>query len=301
MTLWLHPGDRGTAAAELAADYAHCAEVTRSRARNFSYGIRLLPAERRAAMQAIYAFARAVDDVGDGDLPAAEKLDRLARLRAALARVGPEADDPVLRALGDASRRFPIPLDAFAELIDGVELDVHGARFRDFDALVHYCRCVAGSIGRLCLGVFSDAQPTPRAQQLADTLGIALQQTNVLRDIREDLACGRVYLPADDLRRFGVRLQLGPDGRLAGDRTLLASLVAFEAQRAARWYDEGLRLLPLLDGRNRACCAALAGVYRRLLRRIVTDPGAVLDRRLSLPPWEKALVAGQSLAGAAAA
>ena len=301
MTLWLHPGGRHAATGDLAADYAGCAEVTRIRARNFAYGIRLLPPDRRAAMQAVYAYARVIDDVGDGNLPADEKLLRLAGLRAALTQVGPDAGDPVLRALADASRRFPISLGAFEELIDGVELDVHGTQIPDFDALVHYCRCVAGSIGRLCLGVFSDGAPSPRAERLADALGIALQQTNILRDIREDLAADRVYLPADDLRRFGVRLRLGPDGRITGDRTQLSALIGFEAQRAARWYDEGLALLPLLDGRSRACCAALSGIYRRLLRRIIANPTAVLDRRLSLPPWEKAMVAGRALAPGAAA
>ena len=191
--------------------YRHCEQVTRTQARNFSYGIRLLPGGKRRALSAVYAFARRVDDIGDGTLPAADKLAALEDARAAVAALdsargaahgAAAAGDPVLIALGDAARRYPIPLGAFGELIDGCEADVRGTSYATFTELTHYCRCVAGSIGRLSLGVFGSRDPGA-AEPLADALGIALQQTNILRDIREDLGTGRVYLPAEDLERFG--------------------------------------------------------------------------------------------------
>ena len=185
-------------ATEVGVAYQHCERVTKAQARNFSYGIRLLPADKRRALSAVYAFARRVDDIGDGSLPAADKLTALAAARAGLTGLsGPDsgAKDPVLIALADAARRFEIPLGAFGELID-----VRGTRYATFGELEHYCRCVAGSIGRLSLGVFG-CEDVSVAAPLADALGVALQLTNILRDIREDFGNGRVYLPAEDLRR----------------------------------------------------------------------------------------------------
>jgi phytoene synthase len=133
------------------------------------------------------------------------------------------------------------------------------------------------------------------APAYADSLGIALQQTNILRDIREDLLAGRIYLPQDDLDRHGVRLRLDPAGELVDDDGALSALVRATAARNARWYDEGLRLLPLLDRRSAACAAAMAGIYRRLLSRIETEPGLVFGGRLSLSGREKLAVAGRAL------
>ena len=283
---------------EVTAAYQHCEQVTRTQARNFSYGIRLLPAAKRRALSAVYAFARRVDDIGDGTLPAAEKLTALGQARAAVAaldRDSAPADDQVLVALADAARRFAIPLPAFGELIDGCEADVRGTSYHTFDELEHYCRCVAGSIGRLSLGVFGSRDPAA-AEPLADALGIALQLTNILRDIQEDLGNGRVYLPAEDLERFGCTLRPGQAGRLAGDRGL-EELMRFEAQRALGWYGRGMRLLPLLDRRSAASAGAMAGIYLRLLQQIAAAPGAALAQRQSLPGQAKAMVAVRALAG----
>jgi len=289
---------RSRQADEVTAAYQHCEQVTRTQARNFSYGIRLLPAAKRRALSAVYAFARRVDDIGDGTLPAAEKLTALGQARAAVAaldRDSAPADDQVLVALADAARRFAIPLPAFGELIDGCEADVRGTSYHTFDELEHYCRCVAGSIGRLSLGVFGSRDPAA-AEPLADALGIALQLTNILRDIQEDLGNGRVYLPAEDLERFGCTLRPGQAGRLAGDRGL-EELMRFEAQRALGWYGRGMRLLPLLDRRSAASAGAMAGIYLRLLQQIAAAPGAALAQRQSLPGQAKAMVAVRALAG----
>ncbi|HEY6015416.1 MAG TPA: squalene/phytoene synthase family protein [Gaiellaceae bacterium] len=262
--------------------------MTRARAGNFYYGIRLLPRDRRAALCCVYAFARRVDDVADGALPSDEKLAELSRLRAALDALA-AADDPQLQALGDAASRHPIPLDSFRDLIDGAEDDVRGAVYETFDDLVVYCRRVAGSIGRLSLGVFGARDPE-RAGDLGDDLGVALQLTNILRDLREDWAEGRVYLPRQDLERFGVE-----------PPAFSAELVRFEAARAQEWFERGLGVLPLLDRPAAASVSAMAGIYRRLLVRIEVQPELVLEGpRLSLPAREKAWVAARSLAGAGA-
>lgn len=246
---------------------------------SFYYGIRLLPRRRREALFAVYALARRIDDIADGNLPDDEKLRLLEEERAGLDRL----EGPI--------RRFPIPLDAFHDLIDGAEMDVRGETYQTFEELVVYARRVGGSIGRLSLGVFGTTD-RERAEPLADDLGVALQLTNVLRDIHEDLARGRVYIPREDLERFGVTLD-PPSGPVA-------ELVRFEARRTEEWFDRGLELLPLLDRASGTCVAAMAGIYRRLLERIEEEPESVLERRVSLPAWEKGWIAARSLIGAAA-
>ena len=203
----------------------------------------------------------------------------------------------MLVALADAGRRFPIPLEAFGELIDGCEADVRGTTYVTFEDLRHYCRCVAGSIGRLSLGVFG-TRDIETAAPLADALGVALQLTNILRDIREDFRDGRVYLPAEDFKRFGTELRPNGSGWPAPDPKLV-DLVTFEAERARDWYARGLRLMPMLDRRSAACTGAMAGIYFRLLENIAGAPGLVLQRRVSLSPGQKAMVAVKSLAGSA--
>ncbi len=282
---------------DVAAAYRECEQITRQQAKNFAYGIALLPAAKRQALSAVYAFARRIDDIGDGTMPTPDKVAALARARATVtALAGPDgataaAGDSVLVALLDAAHRFPLPLAAFGELIDGCEADVRGTSYATFGELEHYCRCVAGSIGRLSLGVFGSSDPVA-APPLADALGVALQLTNILRDIREDLGNGRVYLPGEDLDRFGCTLT--PPARTTGP---MSQLVVFEAARARDWYARGMQLMPLLDRRSGACTGAMAGIYRRLLEHISANPQAVLQRRMSLPAREKAMIAIAALAG----
>jgi phytoene synthase len=333
--------------------YAECERITWEQARNFAYGIRLLPPPKRHALAAVYAYARRIDDIGDGDLPAADKAAALEEARGqvhalvvatggtlpAAAVAGPLDDtDPVLVALTDAGRRLPVPLAAFGELIDGCLADVHQAQYQTFDDLHHYCRCVAGSIGRLSLGVYrgvsggssplsrraavsggssplsrraavsGGSSPLSRRatgtdpasqQQMADDLGIALQITNILRDVVEDFRNGRVYLPAEDLARFGCELVPGQPEPFEDPawQAGFASLVEFEASRAREWYSAGWRLLATIDWRSAACTGAMAGIYRRLLEKIAASPHTVLEGRMSLPGKEKALVAVRALSG----
>jgi phytoene synthase len=295
--------------------YLECERITWSQARNFAYGIRLLQPPKRRALAAVYAFARRIDDIGDGDLPREDKATALEAAREqthALVNavdnskragdVGLDPEDPVLVALVDAGTRFPIPLAAFGELIDGCLADVHQATYETFDDLLWYCRCVAGSIGRLSLGIYRGergAVPREGQSRMADDLGVALQLTNILRDVREDYLNGRVYLPAEDLVKFGCELPLGRPEPYETDaqRARFAGLVEFEAARAREWYASGMRLLATIDRRSAACTGAMAGIYRRLLERIARQPSAVLQGRMSLPAGEKALVAAQALTG----
>ena len=279
------------------AAYARCEAITTEQARNFSYGIKLLPPQKRRALSAVYAFARRIDDIGDNDAPASQRLAGLAEARKDLQRLDDPGTDPVLIALGHATRSYGLPLSAFDDLITGCEADVRGTHYQSFADLRHYCYCVASTIGRLSLAVFGTTD-LAIAQPLADSLGLALQLTNILRDIVEDRGNGRIYLPQEDLDRFGVTFDMDEHGKLTDDETALVALIEFEAARAQQIYGEGLRLLPMLDRRSRACCGAMAGIYHRLLGRIMARPWQVLQGRMSLPGWEKAIVAGRSLAGA---
>jgi phytoene synthase len=277
------------------AAYAACQQITRTEARNFFYGIRLLPPAKRDALCALYALARRIDDIGDGDLPVPQKRTELALVRKRLGAID-EVDDPVYAAVAETARRYPVPVGAFEEIVDGVELDLEQVRVADVEELIRYCRLVAGSVGRLCLSVFgSEGVDRDVAASYADQLGIALQQTNILRDVREDLRNDRVYLPADELERFGVELRLDETGVLADPQARLAGYLRYAAARAEDWYGLGLRLVPHLDRRSAASCRAMAGIYHHLLRRIAARPVSVYDRRLSLGGAEKVSVALGSL------
>ena len=280
---------------ELTEAYRECERITWSQARNFAYGIRLLPPSKRQGLAVIYAFARRIDDIGDGTMPAEDKIVALEAARGqVLDLTVPPADDPVLIALADVQRNFPVPMPAFGELIDGCVADVRGHTYQTFEDLLWYCRCVAGSIGRLSLGIFGTAADPEQAAGLADSLGVALQLTNILRDIREDYGNGRVYLPAEDLAKFDCDpATLGQPAPPPG----FTRLVEFEADRARDWYATGWKLMAMLDRRSAACTGAMAGIYRRLLERITADPAAVLRGRVSLSGREKAVVAVKALAG----
>ncbi|MFE9251362.1 presqualene diphosphate synthase HpnD [Streptomyces sp. NPDC007088] len=285
------------------AAYGYCETVTGLEAKNFAYGIRLLPADKRRAMSAVYAFSRRVDDIGDGRLRPEVKSTRLETARATLDRVREGAveeddTDPVAVALAHTARRFPVPLGALDELIDGVLMDVRGETYETWDDLKTYCRCVAGSVGRISLGVFGlrpGFRDLERASEYADTLGLALQLTNILRDVREDAGNGRTYLPAEDLAKFGC--SAGFTASRPPEGSDFDGLVHFEARRARALFAEGYQLLPMLDRRGAACVSAMAGIYYRLLDRIEQDPAAVLRGRVSLPAHEKAYVAVRGLAG----
>jgi phytoene synthase len=272
--------------------YEECRRIARASHSSFYAGMRLLPPPRRNAIFAIYALARRIDDIADGDLATDEKLDRLGTVRSQLTQLT-EQGDRVFAAVADAAREYPIPLEAFQDLVDGAEMDARGHDYATFADTELYGWRVAGSIGRLALGVFETSDRTT-AEALAVELGVALQLTNILRDVTEDVRIGRLYLPTEDLFRFDCRVV---DGRIEGPAELL---IAFESQRALERLELGLGIVPLLDRRSAACVLAMAGSYRRLLQRIAFHPEVVLGGRPSLHRWEKGLVLAQSLARSAA-
>jgi phytoene synthase len=291
--VWLALGDRG-ASERVERAYAHCELLTRAAAANFYYGIRLLPREKRAAICAVYAFARRIDDIGDGHVEAAEKLELLAAAARSLEGLSTDNSDLVLVALADSRSRFTLPVESLLDLIAGVRMDVEGTAYESFEDLLVYCRRVAGSIGRLCLAIFG-ARDYERAAALADDLGVAMQLTNILRDLQEDAEDGRMYLPREDL----VRYSLSADGRYEGGVGQLDAFTRFQVRRADEWFEQGIELVGLLDRRSAACVLAMSGIYRRVLERIRRDPERARARRVSLRAWEKAWVAVRSLTGAA--
>ncbi len=271
--------------------YEECRRIARASGSSFYAGMRLLPPDRRRALFAVYALARRIDDVADGPLLPDEKVGALARLRLELVSID-ESRDPVFVALADSARRLPIPLSAFSDLLDGAEADVRGVHHATFADLERYCRWVAGSIGRLALGVF-DTRDRARAEPLADDLGVALQLGNILRDLGDDLRQGRSYLPDEDFARFDCAVR---GSTIAGDAELL---VAFAAERALEWLEHGLELVPLLDRRSATCVLAMTTSYRRVVEQIAFEPSLALGSRVSLPPWRKRLLVAKALVGSA--
>ena len=259
--------------------YAEVQRVTRARARNFAYGIMVLPREKRRAIAAIYAFAREVDDVADGGASVEEKRTRLEALRDAL-------DDPpgtaMHVALTDARARFGIPRDALSALVDGGLQDLDRARYANFDELRGYCEKVAGAVGVACVAVYG-SDDVERAQ----TLGIALQLINIMRDVDEDRRLGRVYLPQDELDRFGVT-ELVPSPKWR-------ELMAFQAARARAHLDEGLRLLDSLDRRSALCVSTFAGLYRGQLDRMEANDFDVFGTSCKLSTPAKLAVVARGL------
>jgi phytoene synthase len=265
--------------------YVEVERLTRRRARNFAYGIMLLPRPKRRAIAAIYAFARRVDDIADGPLSDDEKRVRLERVRADLLAV-PD-DDATLVALADSIARYPIPLDALQALVDGGLQDTEQRRYADFDELRVYCSRVAGAVGRACVAVYGADEP-----EQAETLGIALQLINIVRDVAEDWQLGRVYLPQDELARFGVDEDDIAEARLTPQ---WRELMAFQADRARAHLDTGLRLLDHLDRRSAACVATFAGLYGATLERIEASGFDVFDGAQQLPLRTKLRVAAGAL------
>jgi phytoene synthase len=265
--------------------YAEVVRVTRSRAKNFSYGIMVLPRPKRRAIAAVYAFAREVDDVADGSLPLDEKRTRLEAIRAGLDDPAPR--DPMLVALADARARYGIPRDALSALVDGGLQDTVQTRYADFAALRGYCEKVAGAVGVACVAVYG-SDDVDRAR----TLGVALQLINILRDVREDWELGRVYLPQDELAVHGVT-----EADIAQGRTTPGwrALMAFQAERARAYMDEGLLLLDSLDGRSSLCVATFAGLYRATLDRIEANGFDVFGEKTRLSAPAKLAVVAKGL------
>jgi phytoene synthase len=259
--------------------YAEVGRITRREAKNFAYGIMVLPRAKRQAIAAVYAFARRVDDLADGELQPEEKRAGLQELRAALAS---EPADPVFLALRDARERFGIPQEPLEALIDGGLQDIEQSTYADFAELRGYCEKVAGAVGLACVPVYG-SDDTERAM----ALGIALQLINIIRDVDEDRRLGRVYLPQDELAAFEVE-ELAPSAQFR-------ELMAFEAERARSYLAEGLRLLDSLDRRSALCVGTFAGLYRETLDRIEASGFDVFGEKTRLSAPRKLAVVARGL------
>jgi 15-cis-phytoene synthase len=259
--------------------YGEVERITRREAKNFAYGIMVLPREKRQAIAAVYAFARRVDDVADGGLPLAEKRAELEELRG---RLDSDPDDPVFIALLDARERFGIPREPLAALVDGGLQDTEQFTYADFADLRGYCEKVAGAVGLACVPIYG-SDDTGHAM----VLGIALQLINIIRDVDEDRQLGRVYLPQDELEAYGVE-ELAPSPEFR-------QLMAVQAERARAHLADGLLLLESLDRRSALCVGTFASLYRETLDRIEASGFDVFGEKTRLSTPRKLAVVAREL------
>ena len=268
---------------ELDLAYEHCRTVAREQATNFYYAFRTLPGRQRNAIYAAYAFCRLCDDIADEELPLEEKRRRFAETRRMLNESGSgAAQGPVFLALGDASAEFGIPRRLFEEVIEGVEIDLVKSRFDTFDDLREYCYKVASVVGLICIEVFGYDEPD--AREYAVDMGLAMQLTNILRDVREDAERGRIYLPLDEMASCGYTEEELFRGVV---NEPFRELMRLQARRARAYFASSLKLMPLLEPRSRACPEVLHALYSRVLDRIERADFDVFSGRVGLGRTEK--------------
>ncbi len=276
----------------LAVSYAHCAHVAKTQARNFYYSFLTLSAERRAAMCAIYAFMRYSDDVSDEAASDRSKAHEMKAWRAALERAfrGDYGENLILPAFHDTVRKYEIPERYFQELIDGTEMDLTKNRYETFDELHQYCYRVAGVVGFVCIHVWGFDEAGGKALEYAEDCGLAFQLTNILRDVREDAERDRIYLPQEDLLRFGV----SEDDLRRGDTTGgFRDLMRFEVERAKGYYRSAGQLLPLVNPAGRPTLTIMMKIYRGILDSIERNNYDVHSRRARIStPRKLGIVAG---------
>ena len=274
----------------LEESWRYCERVARRRARNFYYSFLALPAEKRRAMCALYAFMRECDDRSDGAGASLEKLaDWRAQTEAALGGRAP--GHPVWPALVETVRRYSVPPDCLYGMIEGVSSDLEPRSFESFDQLYRYCYLVASVVGIATIQVFGFHDE--RAPLLAERCGIAFQLTNILRDVREDALNGRIYLPREDMERFSVTPEMLAARQASPE---LRRLLAFEAGRARSFYAEAQPLIGMVDVDSRHALWALLEIYRRLLGRIEARGYEVMAGRVRVPAPEKMWIALRAVA-----
>ena len=266
--------------------YRHCRQITRREARNFYLAFITLPNSKRRAIYAAYAFARLCDDIADGDGPTPEKVAQLDQVRHALAEAyAGRPREAVFIALLDVARTYQIPQSYFEDLVAGVEMDTVKSRYATYGELRQYCYGVASTVGLICVEIFGYRDPM--ARQYAVDLGLAMQLTNILRDIREDASRGRVYLPQDELAQHHYSEAELLQGVV---NPQFVELMRFQARRAREYYARGAKLLPLVPARSRACISVLYGLYSRLLDRMEARGFNVFQGRTRLSGFEKLLL-----------
>lgn len=271
-------------ATELDKAYDLCRRITKSEAKNFYYAFRTLPHRKRRAIYAAYAFFRRVDDVVDGDASPDVKRRQLDEARTLL-DPGKDGPDPVLVALKHAIDEHSIPVDYFEDFVDGMEMDLVQTRYRNFEELRRYCYGAASAAGLISIAVFGYTDT--KAEEYAVDLGIAMQLTNILRDLGEDAGRDRIYIPADEMEEYGY----SESDLLSGvTNDAFRELMGFQVERARQFFASGRRLIPLVSADSRACPSALAEVYGAILDRIESSEYDVFSRRIGLSPVEKLLL-----------
>jgi phytoene synthase len=265
----------------------YCEQKAAQSGSSFYYSFRLLAPPRRRAITALYAFCREVDDIVDGVHDPAVAQLKLAWWRQEIARAyAGSAQHPVAVALTPVVAEFALPQAELQEIVDGMQMDLAHTRYADFTALLAYCHKVAGVVGTLSARIFGYADPA--TEGYAHDLGIAFQLTNIIRDVGEDARRGRIYLPQDELARFGVT----PSQVLRRDASGgFRDLMAFEVQRANDWYARAIAQLPAVDRKRQRAGIAMAAIYRTLLDEIARDGYRVLERRIALTPLRKLWIA----------
>jgi phytoene synthase len=265
----------------------YCQQKAAASGSSFYYAFLFLPPERRRAITALYAFCREVDDVVDECADAALARAKLGWWRTEVGNLfAGNPQHPVMRALEPHLRSCHITSERLGEIIAGMEMDLAQTRYLDFAGLERYCYLVAGVVGLLAAGIFGYRDP--RTLDYARTLGTAFQLTNIIRDVGEDARKGRIYLPLEDLRRFGVKASEILERR---DGPNFQRLMQFQAQRAGSYYDKALRALPDQDRKAQRPGLIMAAIYRRLLAEIERDGFRVLEQRTSLTPLRKLWIA----------
>ena len=275
---------------DLELAYEECRTITRSEAKNFYYAFLTLPATQRKAIYVAYAFCRYCDDSVDNEGSLEEKLTALKGLEEALRETySGHANEPVFAALADVADRYEIPEEYFRQVLRGVESDLVKNRYENFEELRQYCYQVASVVGLICIQIFGYKDGV--AKDHAIDLGLAMQLTNIARDVKEDLEFDRIYLPQDEMARFGYSEQELQAGLV---NEAFIELMRFQAQRAKDYFRSGFQLLPYLSRRSRACPAVLGQLYSKVLERIEDADYDVLHRRVSLSTSEKIRVTAQT-------
>ncbi len=315
--------------------YAHCRAIARREAKNFYYSFRVLPRDKSNAMCAVYAFMRRADDLADDEsLSLEQRREAMAAWTAdwRVARAAAAVTDPIFLALNDTQRRFSISDELLEKLVQGTTLDLQPVQpgvtrmavrsqgpgreagshsvtkvgqtasgglfdvYDTFDDLYRYCYLVASVVGMVCIRIFGYTDP--RAEELAERTGIAFQLTNILRDVREDAERGRIYLPAEDLRRTGSSVESicaacwgSPIDAATG------ALLQLEIDRAQQYYRSAEDLIPLLDPEARPAMRVLVQIYHELLDRIAEDPSAVFRERVSVSTGRKLAILARGMIG----
>ena len=273
--------------------YSHCQRVTKENARNFYYTFRPMPADKRRAMYAVYAYCRLCDDIADGELPIEQKYRGFEEIRQNLVADAPSGEDaPTFQALHDAALRFQIPYRYFEEILQGVEMDMVKSRFASFDELREYCYKVASVVGLVCIRIFGFNDPS--AKKYAVDMGLAMQLTNILRDVKEDIERGRIYIPLDEMSRFEyTEAELERGAVTEGFR----SLMAYQAERARGYFESSRALFPLISADARTCPRLMHATYSGILERIEEAGFDVFERRIGISAGTKLMLLARLWAG----